>query len=434
MVRSAAASVAAVGVGALLLATPASAAVQPPAIEAAYSANLTPTTAVLHAQVNPGGAATNYRFEYGATTKYGATAPLPEGHIETGLLSPHDVKVELTGLAEHLTYHFRVFATNSAGEVEGEDQTFDFFPEACPNASLRQQTGSSYLPDCRAYELVSPASAGNVIFGTGAAPPGPYAENPPRYAFSGILGAVTGTNPPDSISPDNYVATRTDTGWVTKYAGIHGDEHLGAADTAADLDLDKFIDFTTSAFAGVSQPPSNGPFVWDYNGNSLGRWPADLTQIPDGEDVEGAFQPSPDFTHLAFSSDNVVFPTTKGEGTLTNPGSVYDYDTVTGKTELISYTPSGENIPAQLPGEFIEIPPSRLAFNGSYSAAPPSDPQGSLGVSTDGSHILMSTTEIEPCPPDQGGCAQEPPSPVRLYMRVDDAVTYDVSRKSAHPQ
>ena len=36
------------------------------------------------------------------------------------------------------------------------DQTFNFYPEPCPNATVRQQTGSGSLPDCRAYELVSP--------------------------------------------------------------------------------------------------------------------------------------------------------------------------------------------------------------------------------------------------------------------------------------
>ena len=43
-----------------------------------------------------------------------------------------------------------------------DDSTFNFFPQDCPNAYARQLTRAAYLPDCRAYELVSPGNASAV--------------------------------------------------------------------------------------------------------------------------------------------------------------------------------------------------------------------------------------------------------------------------------
>ena len=105
------------------------------------------------------------------------------------------------------------------GRRKPGDQTFNFFPPACPNAHLRQQTGASYLPDCRAYELVSPANAGNVSL----EPVGPYAPlatSPSRFAFGGYFHDPTGD--PPGVNRDLYVATRTSSGWTTKYVGIPG--------------------------------------------------------------------------------------------------------------------------------------------------------------------------------------------------------------------
>ena len=80
-------------------------------------------------------------------------------------------------------------------------------------------------------------------------------------------------------------------------------------------------------------------------------------------------QPSPDFSHLAFSSSNVVFPTEEGQGQpthqgqITPPGSAYDYDTLSGTTDLISVLPNGEDIP-QAPGYSTENLRDNILFPG----------------------------------------------------------------------
>ncbi len=382
-----------------------------PIISNVYASEVSLTGAALNAEINPDGNDTTYSFEYGTSAAYGSSAPVPASDIGSGV-STQNLTVHLSGLREGAIYHFRVVATNPFGTTTTEDQTFNFLPPPCPNETLRQQTGSSYLPDCRAYELVSPENAGNVIiFPNGL--DAPYATNPARFGFVGGLGAITGTDPPDGDAVDTYVSTRTATGWVTKYVGLKGDEVAAEETLFGNLSLTKFIDFPTEPLGGVEQPPSFAPYVWDSEGNSLGRWPEGVgTTVPDADATIGSYQPSPDFSHLAFSSRNVAFTP---NGKTTPPGSAYDYNTNTGETAMISTTAAGTPIEQQpgkqgTTGEYILFPGASQPSGGNPPASYPTEHDP--GVSTDGSHILMSTNGL---------------SGVRLYMRVDDSVTYEVS-------
>jgi hypothetical protein len=119
----------------------------PPAVHAEYVTNVGARDATLHATIDPDGLPTSYRFEWGTTGAYGASAPVPEASAGSGLL---DVPVELLveGLAPGTTYHYRVVATNTfeAGSTTvGADRTFTTQAEA-----------SSQLIDGRGWELVSP--------------------------------------------------------------------------------------------------------------------------------------------------------------------------------------------------------------------------------------------------------------------------------------
>jgi hypothetical protein len=383
-----------------------------PTIGSFTSSNLTANSADLQATINPQGSETKYHFEFGTSPSYGTDAPVSDEPIGSAT-SDQSVSVHLEGL-QPVTYHFRVVATNEWGTTSSGDQTFNFYPPSCPNSHVRQETGSSDLPDCRAYELVSPPNQGNVVVFPGQGPPAPYATDPARFAWGGGFGQVTGTNPPSNIQVDDYISTRTDSGWVTTFAGLRGDEVQGQGFMMGDLGFDTVIDFQSGGCLGCdTEPESLAPFVWDVSGKSLGRWPASLVTLsPTDTSTHGSWQPSPDFSHLAFSSNNVAFGPSS-TGLTAAPGSAYDYETATETTTIISRTPSGSDI-AQEPGntnatEFIRYPGDGfLPFN---DMAVPTQLHPS--VSTDGSHILMSTAGAS------GG--------VHLYMRVNDAVTYDVS-------
>jgi hypothetical protein len=384
----------------------------PPSIESFTTTGVTATSADLRGLINPHGDVTSYHFEYGTTPEYGHQTP----ETEIGnALTPVPILTHIENL-EGVVYHFRLVAHNSIGTTISRDQTFTFFPPPCPNATLRQQTGSAYLPDCRAYELVSPSDTGNVVLTNGITFPSPYAVDPPRFGFHGKWGAVSGFDTPNN-SFDSYVATRTSTGWVTKYVGVHGSENLSATLLVPNLTWTKFMDFE-GGFFSREVPIAR---IWNPEGIELGRWPADYQSIPGAKEREGATQPSPDFTHLAFSSNNVDFDPQE-LGITSAPGSAYDYDTEAQSTDLISKTANGEDI-HQEPGntatthEYIVFPgPTYFSFRPGETA------EINPGVSTNGSHILMSTA-AEPDNPFDSAIPLN-----RLYMRVGDAITYEVSR------
>jgi hypothetical protein len=185
-----------------------------------------------------------------------------------------------------------------------------------------------------------------------------------------------------------------------------------------DPGLDRFLQFN-----GVSN--KNAAYLWGADGSFLGSWPATVTAIPDGNKVNGYFQPSADFTHLAFSSSNVPFVP---NGLQHAPGSAYDYDTVNGTTTLISRMPGGEDIP-QEPGVAANWNPNQpeetIFFPGARSTEDKHPAKVHGGISSDGTHILMQTAG-EPY-----GRGADPMPPGRIYMRVGGGgplgITYLVS-------
>jgi hypothetical protein len=151
----------------------------PPSVDEAYTSGVSAEAATLNAEIDPHGAGTTYRIEYGTTTAYGESVPAGEASVGSGtgdvLVSQH-----IAGLTAGTVYHYRVLAKSEDGETVGSDQTFVFQSavpsgQGCTNASLR--TGYAVrLPDCRAYEQVTPpqlepylqtvGSPGNLV-GTG---------------------------------------------------------------------------------------------------------------------------------------------------------------------------------------------------------------------------------------------------------------------------
>jgi hypothetical protein len=393
-----------------------------PAISGVTPSEVAETSATLSALINPGGYPTSYHFEYGPSSDYGRSAPAGGANIEGG--DPMSVSVHLVDLEPGVEYHFRVVATNVWGSEASDDATFTFFPSDCPNAYARQLTRSAYLPDCRAYELVSPRNAGGIQLYPGDLTQDylfynflqnvyPYlptkaqnlgtATSPGRFTFLGFSGALPGTNPPNSLI-DSYTSTRTVDGWVTHYWGLRGNESIGAGGAECNEQMDVCIDYRVPEILLKTDPNFKGsaaPYVWDWEGHSLGRWPTNLGVVKNGDEYVGDDRPSSNYRHYVFSSNNVKFTT---DGVLKAPGSAYDNDIEEATVTKVSVLPGGADIPAGVGTgegeEFIRIP----------------------AVSKDGSHILMTT---------QG---EGDSSTVNLYMRVDDAVTYPIAqgRKAIH--
>lgn len=94
---------------------------QAPAVTTGPASNITRTAATVAGTVNPEGAATTYRVDYGTTAAYGSATAAASARSGTGAVNE---AVALTGLAAGTTYHYRVEATNSGGTSYGADQTF----------------------------------------------------------------------------------------------------------------------------------------------------------------------------------------------------------------------------------------------------------------------------------------------------------------------
>lgn len=165
---------------------------EPPEVLQQYAISVDDVGAVVRASINPhywsGGSpalgTTDYYVEYGIEecSKGGCqTEPLPPGAPLAGGAVNFPVNtagVFLGGLQPGTTYHFRfvaeslgggpVFGVDPDGDgpgeaspAEGEEGTFTTYPPPlarrsnCANQSFR--TGpAAFLPDCRAYEMVSP--------------------------------------------------------------------------------------------------------------------------------------------------------------------------------------------------------------------------------------------------------------------------------------
>ena len=79
-------------------------------------------TATLNAVVNPNGLETTYRFEWGTTTSYGGSIPA-SGSAGAGT-TDQPLFATLPDLEPGTEYHYRLVASNEAGETVGADVSF----------------------------------------------------------------------------------------------------------------------------------------------------------------------------------------------------------------------------------------------------------------------------------------------------------------------
>jgi hypothetical protein len=94
----------------------------PPEASTSEASEVQSTQAKLSGTVNPVATDTHYYFQYGTTTEYGSTTTSTD--VGSGT-TPVPVSVTVAGLAEAVTYHYRVVATNSDGMISyGSPQTF----------------------------------------------------------------------------------------------------------------------------------------------------------------------------------------------------------------------------------------------------------------------------------------------------------------------
>ena len=280
--------------------------------------------AELLATVEPKGGKTTYVFEYLSQQAYEKAGNSFEGAVVAGegTVQPTEQEAEvsapISGLEPSTAYRFRISVKNEAGG-EAKEATFTTYNDAsgtnsCENQALR--TGySALLPDCRAYELVTPADTG------GQPPTGTNfaGENFPTVkaspdgnviSFITHGGAIPGLGGTGSYNGDLYRTVRSKTGWSTESAGPTGAE-------------------TTSADQGGNSPDQGYSFWTATREGSAVVEGQDTRYVryPDGHSAligRGDFGTDPrargkliteNGTHIIFVSSGVVYDRTSDEVT-----------------------------------------------------------------------------------------------------------------------
>ncbi|HET8815694.1 MAG TPA: hypothetical protein VFM51_12170 [Solirubrobacterales bacterium] len=201
----------------------------PPAVESFSFTGVTENEVEFLATIDPCNLDTTYAFEIttqesyelegfaGASTLVGGQLPAGKGGAP--------VSAAAAGLFPGVDYRFRVVATNEEGsdEEEGRFRTYPLNPiSPCPNDAVRTGPSSS-LPDCRAYELVTPADTNarsprigqlGTYFTTRTSSP---AGDEVSFQIEG--GSIPGAYATGSLAGDPYVARRGAAGWSTRYTG-----------------------------------------------------------------------------------------------------------------------------------------------------------------------------------------------------------------------
>jgi hypothetical protein len=78
-------------------------------------------TAKVEGRINPLGKKTQFFFEYGPDTTYGAKTPAAYGGLQ---ITPRTAFATVTGLKPNTEYHYRLVAVNETGTSHGSDAVF----------------------------------------------------------------------------------------------------------------------------------------------------------------------------------------------------------------------------------------------------------------------------------------------------------------------
>ena len=144
-----------------------------PSVATGSASSITPATAVVNGTVNPNGAATGYRFEWGLTTGYGLTSAVKSAGGGTKVV-PASAKIK--ALLPGTRYHYRLGALNRFGGAEGADRTFRTSGNPPPDAA----TGPAQVTSA------STATVTGVITPHGATTTYTF-----QYGVTGFYGAQT---------------------------------------------------------------------------------------------------------------------------------------------------------------------------------------------------------------------------------------------------
>ena len=294
--------------------------------------------------------------------------------------------------------------------------------ESCPNEQLRAENNSTQLPDCRAYELVTPVEKlGHSVqvatsqeeLGAVVSPDGLHVFFTSNGAYGDQLSGLAGV----------FQATRSPAGWLsTTVAPIYNAEHPGFGEIneygpkGAPLDLSTF--FYKRNERGVFVEEGGEPHEQIFHGTVYARYPggefANISQNSTGQSTYVGS--SADGSHVILEMAPLV---TEVGGQTGGVESLFDS---TGG-HVFPVGVGNDGLPASTCGSILAgtYSPEEFPTNASIIGSP-----GKFvsAVSGDGSTVFFES------PDPRGGVWSSDPNCARageLYLRQNNATTTEVS-------
>jgi hypothetical protein len=333
------------------------------------------TSARLEAELNPHGVASEYRFEYGLTTSYGKSFPVPDGGAGS---SSSDMTVEnlIQELLPATTYHYRVIARNAL------NQPGEFV--VGPDRSFTTQGASSILPDGREWEMVSPPNKHGAPVEPLTAAGGLIQSSLNGGAFAYVSDGPVDTEPQGNRSPHDtqLLARRSASGWSTRDISTPHEE----VSPANGGNPSEYKFFAEDLHAGIVEPEGSTPLSAQTTERTPYRREADgefvplvtASNVPPGTKFGGTINPdtaTPDLSHVVLVSPQAL---AGGFGPGFEPGGRPNlYELADGELTLVSVLPNGE--PTSEAGLSAGVALDDVAVRGA--------------ISSDGDRVVFETQE-----------------------------------------
>ncbi|HXB65019.1 MAG TPA: fibronectin type III domain-containing protein [Solirubrobacteraceae bacterium] len=381
-------------------------------------ANVGSGDATLSAQIDTGGLASTYHFEYGTGESFTLATPTTSIAAVAGTTS---VSAQISGLRPNTGYRFRVTVSNADGAASGAGEGFVTFPPT-----------SSALPDGRVYELVSPPSTTHEInvyapapgeiddayrYGISSTSPFQAATGGEAVVYPGDPPPTGGTGHYGNGQGNEYRATRSPGGGWTQesiqppeglYKAFSPNLAIGILSEAQGLTADAPEYINLYAAAGgeyralVTTDPSHRTteefgYVREAQDERYGG-----PYFAGGNAGTGD---APTFSHLLFEANDSLPSSPQA----VDGGELKDnlYDAVAGRLYLVNVLPDGEPEPG---AAFGSLQPREERSNRSGL---------SHVISADGSRIFWTALEAVEEGNGNGGI-EIVERPKALYVREND--------------